>query len=95
LIQTSLFEGRRFTPIEVIGIFIQKATNLKNIEIKKKKVTPPVGFEKSYASSGIRTRNPWGLRLRNTCVIVAQRKLPKTSLKNPANLSKSDYLVKV
>ena len=86
MIQTSLFEGRRFTPIEVIGIFIQKATNLKNIEIKK---------IKSYASSGIRTRNPWGLRLRNTCVIVAQRKLPKTSLKNPANLSKSDYLVKV
>ena len=86
MIQTSLFEGRRFTPIEVIGIFIQKATNLKNIEIKK---------IKSYASSGIRTRNPWGLRLRNTCVIEAQRKLPKTSLKTPANLSKSDYLVKV
>jgi len=39
--------------------------NFKNSEIKK---------IKSYASCGIRTRNPWGLRLRNTCAIGCAKK---------------------
>jgi len=29
---------------------------------------------KSYASGGIRTRNPWVLRLRNTCTIGCAKK---------------------
>ena len=32
---------------------------------------------KSYASCGIRTRNPWGLRLRNTCAIGCAKKTAK------------------
>ena len=38
---------------------------MKNSEIKK---------IKSYASNGIRTRNPCGLKLRNTCVIGCAKK---------------------
>ena len=45
--------------------------NFKNIEIKK---------IKGYASVGIRSRNPWGLCLRNTRALDVLRKLPKTSL---------------
>ena len=42
--------------------------NFKNSEIKK---------IKSYASNGIRTRTPWGVRLRNTCAIGCAKKTPE------------------
>ena len=38
-------------------------------------------FKKSYASSGIRTLNPWGLRLRNTCAIGCAKKTTENVFK--------------
>ena len=59
-------------------MFISSCFNNYSIELKKKSEIKKI----SYATSGIRTRNPWSLGVRNTCAIGCAKETAENVFKS-------------